>query len=483
MSIDAYLKRTDAEKILLVEIDPGGTPRYLADTVYISEPGDAPANQPYAPVIADNGVPRLSRKIPDLWGGRAITSWGDLELATQFVNGEDLAVAALRGLPYQALITGPRQHVARADAMVIQSGVISLRSGNADGGLSIEILDNQNELDNTSLPANSYDVATEGANFPANNHGLSKPLCLGKCRNVPAVLIDASAWVYQINDAAYGAVQAVDAVYDQGVSVAFTADLTAGTFTLSANPVGMVTADVQGLKDGATYLSTTQQIIEWLADQASISVFDITGLPTDTVGLYLNIPTRASDVITKLMRGVLGWWGFTRTGAMKARLIAAPVSGGPSFSEVKHLSDVTWTEDDDVVWSVPLLYRRNWQRVEPASSVTLDQATWLRSDGNQHRVQDSNIQTSYPYAVVADPLETYFDAQAAATTVANRALTLFGQPRKTARVTLPVTSPLLQLGDSVNLSDADVLDGDHLAVGVTDVWAGEIPAVDVELWR
>jgi len=483
ISLTSWLSKLDAEKILLVEIDPDGAPVYIADTSYITEPGDVPANQPYTPVIAQNGIPRLSRKIQEVFGGRSMASWGALELATPFVGDEDLAAVNLRGLPVNVLLTGPRAHVDHADAVTVLTGRIGVKSGNVDDSLTIEIEDDQASWDGVELPPNQYD-GTESASFPVSNIGLSKPICLGLCRNVSGVLIDQSNFTYQFHDGSVAAMQSIDTVYDNGVAVSVTnVDLAAGTARLSAPPAGRITADVKGVKDGVTFIDDTASIIDWLAlTFGGAPTIDITGLPIDTIGFYLNSRTNLSNTITRLMQGVFGWWGFDRLGVFKARLFQVPAGDGQSFGESKHISDLTWSEEDQLIWSVPLAYRYNWTALEPALSIDADTATWLRGDGYKTRVEDINIKNTCLHATTATLIQTYFDSKAAVDAVGARVLALFGVLRRRAQVSLPITDPMLELGGELTLADADVMDGDYILVGLADEWDGEIPLVNVELW-
>ena len=483
MDMQTLLKDKNAEKILLLVIDDA---HYLSDTAYVSEPGDVPANQPYAPVIEQGGIPRYSRRIQELWGGRSMASWGEVALASSVVNGVDLATTDIRGKTIKGFITGKRNLVVLADSLQIIQGVVGAKSVNADGGMSFDVIDDQSRFQAIEFPPNKYDAATEAAAFPAANHGLSKPVCLGRCRNVPATLIDAASWVYQVNDSAVGSVSAISNIYDNGVVVSTSSiDLVNGTFTLSSAPAGIITADVDGVKDGATWLSTTTQIIDWLARTyggvAGADV-DISGLPSGVVGFYLNSQNKLDIVVTSLLKGCLAWWQFSSTGKLRARQISAPVAGGQSFDERVHLSGVEFTEDEELYWSVPLLYQHNWQRLEPALSVAANQATWLRSEGYESRIEDGDILTSYGYAQTAPRIETYFDVKAEAESIGTLALTMFGVPRYRAAVDLPVVSPLLQLGDSIELTDADAFNGDYLLMGLDDEWDGELPIVKARVW-
>lgn len=478
-----HLALLDSQKVLLVEIDPDGlTPIYMADAPYYTEPSDTPPNQNYWPVIAQDGVPRLARRIQEIWGGRSVPAWGPLVLATPLVGSTDMATAALRGRDIRILLTGPRSIIPRANAAPVLTGVVGSRAGDIDSSLVFEITDRQAAWDAVELPAARYD-GTETANFPAAEVGRSKPLCLGRCRNITPRLINTATRVYQVND---GPVQAIDAVYDNGVSVAFTANTAAGTFTLTNAPAGVITANVRGMLDGATWLSSTTQIIDWLARTyggLSAGNIDITGLPANEIGIYLDEPTSLAEIITKLMQGVLGWWGFTRSGMLRARIFDAPMAGGPVFGQERHLSPLVWEEDPDIVWSVPLLYRRNWTRIEQAAaSVSLDQAAWLRGEGYEARVEDAAVLSNYPDATACDRLETYFDALAPAQTVAQRALTLFGTLRRRARTSLPYIDPPVEMGDSLTLNDAGILSGDRVLMAIEERWDGEIPLVEVELW-
>jgi len=488
-----HLQRLDTEKVLLVDIDPNGaSPVYLSDTPYFTEPGDAVANQPYSPIIAEGGVPRLSRRIQEVWGGQSVPAWGPLTLATKMAGNTDLSTADIRDKLLRLCLTGPRSEIAWSDRAIVLEGIIGERSGNPDEGITVQVLDRQAQFNAIEIPAAVYD-GTESANFPPSNIGKAKPLCLGTCRNITPVFIDTLNLVAQVND---GPIQDVTAVYDNGIALTkvagapaageFSVDTVNATITLGVKPTGQLTCDVQGMMDGATWLSSTTQIIDWLSRTYGSVVpadIDITGLPADAIGIYINTRQRLADVITKLMQGIIGWWGFTRQSKLRARLFTVPVSGGEVFDETRQLSDIKWREERDVIWSVPLLYGRNWTRItQPASTVSLDYRTWLSSEGYESPVDDVTVKSKYSYAITAKRIETFFDNETPAVAVAIRAISLFGVKRKRTTVTVPFTDPPLELGDSSSLIDTSDVDGDHIVTGMVDKWDGEIPLIDLEVW-
>lgn len=492
-TLGQWLQRQDTEKILLVEIDPAGpSPIYLADTPYYTEPTDALPNQPYTPAIADGGVPRLARRIQEVWGGRSVPTWGPLVLATPDIDGVDLSAVDIRGKTIRVLLTGPRKDINWSESAVVLEGNVGHRSGNPDEGITIEVLDRQALFSEIEIPTATYD-GTETANFPSNNIGRTKPWSLGRNRNVQGVLVDSLNLIWQVND---GHISDVFGAKDNGIALSkvtgtpvpgeYSVNYGAGTVQLGGKPVGEPTFDVDGILDGVTWLSGTAQIIDWLARVHGNMLpgsIDIVGLPIETVGIHLLETTRLDEVITRLMQGVLGWWGFTRQDVLRVRLFSAPQPGGPTFDETQQLADIEWEEEAELIWAVPLLYRRNWTRIEkPASTVDVDTTAWLASEGNETRIEDATIKTNYSYAIPSRRVETYFDDVGPAQTVGNRALALFGVPRRRTRATTPFTDPPLELGASIELTDTDQVDGDHVIVGIVDRWDGEIPLLEMEVW-
>jgi hypothetical protein len=72
--------------------------------------------------------------------------------------------------------------------------------------------------------------------------------------------------------------------------------------------------------------------------------------------------------------------------------------------------------------------------------------------------------------------------QADAEAIGALALAMFGTVRFRGNVALPITSPLLQLGDDMTMENCGALNGDYLDIGLIDEWDGEVPLVECEVW-
>lgn len=129
-----------------------------------------------------------------------------------------------------------------------------------------------------------------GAEGGADIKGRVKPLCIGWPLNVEPVLINAVDNVYQFS--AYGAIEAVTALYERGsnfgASVGDYASYAAlvgasipngrwatclaeGMIRLGAPAAGVITGDIKGIKSGATTPRLTGAIISKLAEVAGVS--------------------------------------------------------------------------------------------------------------------------------------------------------------------------------------------------------------------
>lgn len=173
-----------------------------------------------------------------------------------------------------------------------------------------------------------------------NLEGKPKPLCFGRCLNVTPVLVSPNLLTYQVHGG--GPIAAIDAVYDKGVALVgpagpgspqYSVDLERGTFTLNQQPIGEITADVQGDATDEVFAETVATVIARLV--TTYGPFETTDLETATfdaldleapfpVGLYISGERTILDVLDELINSVGGFYGFNRAGLLCVGRFEAP---------------------------------------------------------------------------------------------------------------------------------------------------------------
>jgi hypothetical protein len=290
--------------------------------------------------------------------------------------------------------------------------------------------------------------------------GSTIPLCYGQCFNVSPVSINTSLLKYQVHD---GAINAISAVRDNGVPVAFTADLSTGTFVLASTPVGIVTANVQGAKP-SSYLTKAGDIINHIittktaltsGDIDSTSLAAFTSLCSQAVGIYISERRNVIDVLDRLITAVGGWYTFNRAGKMIFGRMAPP-SGTP----------VAYLVADDVVFggllvksqSMPVMtYRINYatnytEQSTVAGSVSVTDATLYYRPTQTVSANNQVIKVTHLLAVEPDAKDTLLTSQTDAQAEATRLLTLWGTVRRTYQAECILAPLTLNLGDVVSLT-------------------------------
>lgn len=286
-------QKSDAPKrVLLVEADPyvgavgagAITTRYLSNRGYVTGPAESPANIAYEDRIT--ATPAFTVRMGELLLGRSIPSWGDLEI----YNGDGLLDTWLDdgwdGCAIRVYL-GDASWV-KTDFRQVATLTASAITARDSSTLAVKIKDFQYWLD---VP-----LTTEVMGTGPNSNAL-KPIAYGQCKNITPVCENTGTLKYRVN--AFE-VQAVSQVRDNGVSVAFTADLADGSFVLSGAPSGAVTCDVSsgGRSFGAMEVScdtginvtttiggtTAHGNITFTASSHSVSA--ASGTPFSGVGYY-----------------------------------------------------------------------------------------------------------------------------------------------------------------------------------------------------
>ena len=470
MAIMDYFQEPNAERVLLVEIERNVSPAkryYLADGYYITEPTDSPSNVIYSPVIGGRGLPEFRRTLNDPFTGNASTGFGNLELSdtdvsfTQGASKGSEEIITPKGAKVFIYLAAPRTQFPRADALPLAVGTIQSYSGSTDNRRVLEISDNRNKVASALL-----EVTTQ-------------PLVYGLVRNYTPTLTDTANRVYTIT---VGAIESVDAVYDDGVLLApaqYSVNLTTSTVTLNTNPAGTVTVDVKGLKVAGTWLSNTQQIISNMLTRAGVTDFTTTySLPSGTVGYVVRETTELQAVLNDLCQGCGGYWLVDRLGVLKFRTYPVVSGMGVVFTERELLSEAEYTTEENLFSSVKFKYRRNWTVLQPRVGANPATAAFVQKESEESEVTATGLNTELSYNK-SPVVETYFDSLTDAQVVANAILNLYSVERKFYEFTVPYLDTL-DLGSTCTLMTTD-FEATGVVTEVSDNFDGSYPTQRIKM--
>ena len=335
-------------------------------------------------------------------------------------------------------------------------------------------------------------AGTGGAEGPATLAGKTKPLTWGRCRTVPAVLVDAGRQIYQVHD---GAIHALDAVYDRGIELEVTAEiaggytalvaasvpagevtaaLDAGMFRLGSPPAGAVTADLRGgllndiivyiepwddgdlwddfngwsdTAEGPGYVETVGQIMlaaVMRTGRFGLDVIDGTSLDeldrVQPAPVGIHIPSAGEspsleDVLGQLALGVGAVIGPDRLGRTQALRIDGPRSTTPVVLTDAAIVDIRRV---DLAYGVPplgwsILCRRNWAGAardsDLAAGVSDERRAELLQPGLTAVAEDNARIVRHPTAKLAGVVQGHFAELADAEAEAERLIGLYAPGR------------------------------------------------------
>jgi len=225
---------------------------YFSNGAYVTDPLDTPANTAYAPLIT-GGISFSESLTLD---GSVSISIGDIELDNS--NGEldqyffshiwtNRSVAIYIGDPSWK----------KSDFKLLFKGNVADIATSGRNNLNLVISDVFQKL---NAPISDQTVQITGK----NNAVELVPLTFGECFNVTPLLLNSGTLTYQVHN---GPIERIIEVRDNGIPVLFTANLTAGTFTLTRAPFGQITCSVQGHKPSGTYTNKIGETIKNILTQ------------------------------------------------------------------------------------------------------------------------------------------------------------------------------------------------------------------------
>lgn len=447
-----------------------------SDRPYITEPTDLPpdtyyearATQPLsitrnimiAPVTTVDGAQRASVVLEN--GDGALSS----TIVSQAIDGQPVTVkVGSEGLAYDEFV-----------APFVGSGV---QFQSDERTVTLLLRDNSYLLDVPVQP-NRY-AGTGTYEGTSDMEGTPIPLLMGKCRNVEPRLVDPANQIYQVND---GAVQAITAVYDQGVALTdqgdtgdlysgsttsgnYRTDESRGLFQIETTPTGRITADAEG-DDGDGYVSTIAEIaLRLLRDKAGTPAryfnlgsfaslaLDVTG----TAGIYLRDVTSGREVLSRLMRGIGAIWYCNRAGQITVKRMAAPSESDIAIeldvNNVIRLRKIALPSGIyPPTWRWMINFQRNWtvQTSDLAGSVTTSRRQFLELSWRTANASDTSVQTKHLNATDAGPIDSYLDEEADAASLASDLQSLHGPDRQMFEATVDSRGLDVEMNDSVRLA-------------------------------
>jgi len=457
--------------VILEPYDPGAiavVSLYYSDHGFVTEPGDSPASQYFAPrvVSALNFERHLFQR--GLIGGRSIPNFGEIVLANADGRLDDLLAYGWDDRRVQVLLGG--EDFAYGDFGIVFDGTAE-QVEVTDEVLTVRLRDWQHKLDKP-LQGTLY-AGTGGDEGGSDLSGVRKPMAFGRVLNVRPAMVDVGAGRYQVHD---GAIEDVDALYLGGIAYTkitgtpaanqYAVDTATGFVTVGGAPLTeQVTCDVKGATLGGTYLRAVADIVEEIVTSqgglsaGGLDTASFTTLNTangSTVGVYVDGTASRTvlEVLDELIASIGGYYGFDRSGKFEVGRLEAP-GGTPAatFTAVEIL-EIDRQATALSVHRVRLGYQPNWTvqvEFQLNGGATADRRAFTARDFRHVTAEDGSVLTKHPLAGDLE-VKTLLDGNADASTEASRLLNLYKVDRDLFRVRVKTQPFALELADTVRLS-------------------------------
>jgi hypothetical protein len=455
----AWLKSPDCIRCALVEVVAriGGseTTLYLSNRNYLTASSDTPASTAYTACIT-GGVSFAETLSLD---GAPSISYGDIEIDNTGGVRDAWLGYVWANRQVRVYMGDPRW--VRSDFRLIFDGVVGdLLSRDAEV-LNLSLLDKLQRL-NQPLTEATLGGATD-------NKDRLLPLAFGECHNVSPLLTVPSTLTFQYHN---GAAERLIEVRDNGAPITtYTSNLAAGTFTLTAAPVGQITADVQGAKPSGTYSNNISTLVQYIVqnygpsstryssgdlDSASLSAF--ASANTQPVGLCLTDRANVLQVCQDLAASVGAQVVVTTLGKLRLVKLALPAGGTPTAVTAQDFDEHSLKVSDrpSVKATAKLGYGRNWsvQTSGLATGLPASSAAALGVGVLPVTSSDATVTSVYKLGTQPEQVDTLLVVESDATTEAARRRDLWKTPRQVYEARYRAHMLLTELGDAITLTHA-----------------------------
>jgi hypothetical protein len=422
-----WLKRPGLFRCILVEaqyIEAGITKTlYLSNHAFRSLPTDSAPNIAYKNLLNVGSVLTFSQRMSVALFGKTDTSTSAIEF---FLH------PTLESLINNADFAGQQLKVFIGDPTWPRDNFIEKFVGLSKSIDPID--DNRARITFSDYSATLTTPVLSSLVSSGTNKDVFAPRCFGQCFNIEPVLLDAVTKTYQIND---GAIQTVTEVRESGFVIApvnYTVNLSAGTITINKNVTGRLTLDCQGHVEAGTYLSTAEQIINYLLSLANQSnALDSNVLPTYTLGLYIKSQRNIDDCIDEICKSVGGNWYFDALSQLRLQHyngVALTATSTVNAGQIKQAS-LRIKERFAAVKQLSLGYQKNFtpQKEGLAAAITENNPELAVLYQNNESVVNGTNVVSNISAAINSKLSTLIANLTDAQTELNRRLTLIKNPR------------------------------------------------------
>jgi hypothetical protein len=455
----AWLQSADCIRCALVEVVAriGGseTTLYLSNRNYITASSDTPASTAYTACIT-GGVSFAETLSLD---GTPSISYGDIELDNTGGVRDAWLGYVWANRQVRVYMGDPRW--VRADFRLIFDGVAGDLLARDAEVLNLSLLDKLQRL-NQPLSEATLGGATD-------NKDRLLPLAFGECHNVSPLLTVPSTLTFQYHN---GAAERLIEVRDNGAPITtYTSNLAAGTFTLTAAPVGQITADVQGAKPGGTWSANIATLVQYIVqnygpattrysagdlDSASLSAF--ASANTQPAGLCLTDRANVLQVCQDLAASVGAQVVVTTLGKLRLIQLALPAGGTPTAVTAQDFDEhsLSVTERPPVQATAKLGWGRNWsvQTSGLATGLPASSAAALGQGVLSATSSDATATSVYKLGTQPEQVDTLLVVESDATTEATRRRDLWKTPRQVYTARYRAHLLLTELGDAITLTHA-----------------------------
>ena len=450
---------------------------FLSSHTFIGRPDDPRRPNAVARPRLRTAV-NINRTYPFLPGEtQAVQSTdGYIELANDDGAYDYLAAAMTADGLDVSIYHGPRRGY--FDDFSLRMKVLGRSFSGADKRTRLQL---RNDVSLVAKPiASSYYTGEGLMDGDLDIAGLPVPSAFGTCGNVGMVRMLKASEVWQI---AQGPLQGINAVYDGGLPLTFTADyptlaaliaapVSAGQYA-TCEALGLVrffenaafkyTADIQGFVFETEWLATLSQIAEYLLRHRAglfanaidrAAVFSVgaveAGYYTGTSDLLV------SDFLDEAARSIVGFHGLGRDGRYRLKRVLAPSSYAlPQAIPVAGV-DVKPEDFETYVRSEqPVRYDRNWTPMtdqEIAPAVSDERRQYLKSQGRSITIPNGSAAAFYKTSAPGDPINSIVVSQFWATEIGKEAIKMVGTEQSTYSVDVGRRGYLLDGGDPVTFT-------------------------------